>query len=98
MKKQASCACDVCGCETPSLIMGGLVAGGGKGRCKSCFEKKERGEEKQCSNCLHRCMDMDMDPYCAAVNKPHGQVLFRGHPTACGPKYKLWEQDTRGGR
>jgi hypothetical protein len=92
---RGSCICDICGCETPSLIMGGLVAGGGKGRCRSCFDKKERGEEKDCSNCLHRCMDMSMDPYCSAVNTPFGISLFSGKPKACGPESKLWEKDTR---
>lgn len=39
-------------------------------------------------------MDMDMDPYCAAVNKPWGQVLYRGRPQECG-EFTLWEKDIR---
>lgn len=96
----SSCICDVCGEKTPSLIFGGLVHGGSKGRCKSCFDKKERNEEKQCNNCVHRCMDMDLEPYCAAVNKPFGQTLTRPRPRQCagasGTVYLLWEKDTRG--
>lgn len=52
--------------------------------------------KKGCNNCINRCMDMDMDPYCAAVNKPHGLILARGIPTECGEGRKLWELDTRG--
>jgi hypothetical protein len=82
--------------------MGGLVGGGGKGRCRSCFDKKERGEEKQCDNCLYRCMDMGMDPFCAAVDKPYGQTLTKPRPKLCsgvsGKEYHLWEKDTRGGK
>lgn len=52
-------------------------------------------EEKGCDNCINRCMDMDLDPYCAAVNKPWGLVLYRGHPKECGEARVLWEQDTR---
>lgn len=40
-------------------------------------------------------MDMDLDPYCAAVNKPWGQTLSRGIPKECGPELKLWERDLR---
>jgi hypothetical protein len=96
-----SCTCDVCGCETPSKIFGGLVDSGGKGRCRGCFDKKERGEEKQCSNCLHQAMDMDMDFYCSAVSRPFGLSLVnRPRPTLCagesGREYKYWARDTRG--
>ena len=52
-------------------------------------------EKKSCNNCGNRCMDMSMDPYCIAVNKPWGQALFRGHPTECGPDYRLWVRDAR---
>ena len=52
-------------------------------------------EKKDCDNCGNKCMDMDMDPYCAAVNIPFGRVLFRGKPPECGPESKLWEPDTR---
>jgi hypothetical protein len=52
--------------------------------------------EKTCLNCLHRCMDMDMDPYCSAVNQPWGLVLRQGKPEDCGSESKLWEKDTRG--
>jgi len=37
-----------------------------------------------------------MDPYCAAVNKPHGLNLSRGKPEACGPSSLLWTEDVRG--
>jgi hypothetical protein len=50
---------------------------------------------KSCSNCINQCMDMDMDPYCASVNKPWGKFLYRGHPEECGPEHKLWKKDTR---
>lgn len=50
---------------------------------------------KHCNDCGNRCMDMDMNPYCAAVNKPWGQVLFRGRPEECGPDGKLWVPDSR---
>jgi len=52
-------------------------------------------EDKGCQNCLNQCMDMDLDPYCGAVNKPFGQVLHRGKPAECGPENKLWQLDTR---
>ena len=52
-------------------------------------------EKKDCDNCGNRCMDMDLDPYCAAVNQPFGRVLFRGKPKECGPDSKLWTEDTR---
>lgn len=32
---------------------------------------------KTCYNCINRCMDMDMDPYCCAVNEPWGRSLTR---------------------
>ena len=57
-------------------------------------------QEKTCQTCGNRCMDMDMDPYCAAdeVMKKHpfGLVLYRGLPEECGPERKLWELDKRG--
>ncbi len=49
---------------------------------------------KSCSNCLNRCMDMDMDPYCAAVNKPYGLTLRRGRAPQCA-NFELWQKDTR---
>lgn len=52
--------------------------------------------QKSCNNCQNRCMDMDMDPYCAAVNRPWGQVLYSGIPKECGPSLTLWQIDTRG--
>jgi hypothetical protein len=52
-------------------------------------------EVKGCDNCGNRCMDMDMDPYCAAVNKPWGLVLHRGKPPECGDESKLWKADER---
>jgi len=55
-------------------------------------------EERGCGSCINCCMDMDLDPYCAAVNKPWGRVLFRGKPAECGPENKLWEKDTRRNR
>jgi hypothetical protein len=51
--------------------------------------------KRDCDTCVNKCMDMDMDPYCAAVNKPWGRVLFRGIPEECGPTRKLWSIDTR---
>jgi hypothetical protein len=40
-------------------------------------------------------MDMDMDPYCSAVNKPWGLVLHQGIPEECGPERKLFVVDDR---
>lgn len=57
--------------------------------------------EPSCTNCGNRCMDMDLDPYCAAVNKPWGQVLHRGVPKECldeDGKRRLWVLDERGKR
>ena len=48
---------------------------------------------KDCETCANRCMDMDMDPYCAAVNKPYG---YTGIPQECGEDRKLWQIDKRG--
>lgn len=103
-----SCVCDVCGCETPSLTYGGVDAKGhalpgSRGRCKSCLDKAIAGEiEKHCATCLHQCMEPDSDFYCAAVNKPYGQVLTRPRHKDCagesGDEYLLWERDTRGHR
>lgn len=50
--------------------------------------------KNDCDNCLNRCMDMDMDPYCAAVNRPWGQTL-RKIPIECGDNRVLWKLDTR---
>jgi hypothetical protein len=52
-------------------------------------------EERDCNNCGNRCMDMDMDIFCSAVNEPWGRVLYRGKPAECGPESKLWEKDNR---
>lgn len=51
--------------------------------------------ERKCENCANRCMDMDMDPYCAAVNPPFGTTLIRGRVPECGDEAKLWELDRR---
>lgn len=51
--------------------------------------------KRDCDNCGSRCMDMDMGPYCAAVNRPWGQVLYRGKPSECGESSKLWAEDKR---
>jgi len=55
-------------------------------------------EKKDCQNCGNRCMDMDLDPYCSAVNRPWGQTLCRGTPKEClrpdGTR-ALWVLDTR---
>jgi len=52
-------------------------------------------KEKDCHNCGNRCMDMDLDPYCSAVNQPWGQTLSHGKPKECGAENKLWEIDIR---
>lgn len=52
-------------------------------------------DQRDCNNCGNRCMDMDMGPYCAAVNEPWGQTLSRGKPKECGPESKLWVLDER---
>ena len=55
-----------------------------------------------CNSCLHRCMDMDMDPYCACPavtdKHPYGLVLHRGAPSECLKEgvYTQYEKDTRG--
>lgn len=54
--------------------------------------------KKDCDTCINKCMDMDMDIYCAAVNQPWGRVLYRGKPEECGPESKLWQIDTRRSR
>lgn len=56
---------------------------------------EEQPVQKKCENCCNRCMDMDMDPYCAAVNKPYGRMLYSGRPPECGDDFKLWERDPR---
>ncbi len=61
-------------------------------------EEKPLTGIKTCNTCQNRCMDMDMDPYCAAVNKPWGKVLHRGIPKECKDddgELKLWVKDTR---
>lgn len=61
--------------------------------------KEAMSEEKRdCRNCGNRCMDMDLDPYCSAVNPPWGRALYTGKPEECGPESKLWTLDTRGRR
>lgn len=56
---------------------------------------------KDCKTCGNRCMDMDMDPYCAApkVLEAHrwGLNLCRGTPKEClvDGVHTLWEEDTR---
>ena len=59
-------------------------------------------EEKSCNTCIHRCMDMDLDPYCAAPavleKHPYGLVLHRGTPPEClkdGVR-TAWVKDVRG--
>lgn len=52
-------------------------------------------EQKSCDTCENKAMDMDMDPYCAAVNHPWGATLCRGKPKECGPESLLWKKDGR---
>lgn len=52
--------------------------------------------KKVCETCGNRCMDMDMDPYCSAVNKVFGLRLSAGKPQECGHDSKLWVPDMRG--
>ena len=59
-------------------------------------EEEPKEPEKSCHTCANRCMDMDMDPYCAAVNQPWGQNLARGKPRECGEASLLWAPDLRG--
>jgi hypothetical protein len=54
--------------------------------------------ERSCDSCGNKSMDMDMDPYCAAVNLPWGKVLHRGRPEECGPDGKLYVLDVRRAR
>lgn len=58
--------------------------------------------KKGCDTCLNRCMDMDMDPYCAApkvrLTYRYGLSLSRNAIPECKAvegKYELWEKDTR---
>lgn len=60
--------------------------------------------EKSCDTCLHRCMDMDLDPYCyhpeLGKTNRFGLILSRNRVEVCngseGEKpYLLWEKDTR---
>lgn len=59
-------------------------------------------EEIGCDTCGNRCMDMDMDPYCAATEvlktNPYGLTVRNGPEgvPACGTTVKLWVRDTRG--
>lgn len=68
-------------------------------RDRMLAEKEAPVSEKTCGTCLHRCMDMTMDPYCAAPeilkDWPLGKNLCRGRPEQCGPEGKLWVLDTR---
>lgn len=57
-------------------------------------EKAEKAEKKDCDTCAYKCMDMDMDPYCAAVG-PFGTNLCRGKPKECGPESLIWKKDDR---
>jgi len=54
---------------------------------------------KTCLNCENRCMDMDLDPYCAAFNKPYGLILHKAKEQ-CIVEGKLtrWQRDRRGER
>ena len=52
---------------------------------------------RSCENCQNRAMDMDLDPYCGAVNAPWGLTLTRGRPEECGKEFKLWKIDLRRG-
>ncbi len=62
--------------------------------------------DNNCHTCLHRCMDMGMDPYCShpivLKRMPYGRALYTGTPEECRePKsddYRLWEKDVRGGK
>ncbi len=65
---------------------------------QSSTERHEMDEkEKSCRTCGNRCMDMDMDPYCAAI-KPWGRTL-RVVPEECGDgEWKLWVKDERGNK
>lgn len=83
MSMCATCSGLGCSSPIPSLLNKPCAACGGT------------GEERSCANCANQCMDMDMDPYCAAVNEPWGQVLYRGKPGECGPENKLWKKDER---
>ncbi len=51
-------------------------------------------EKKDCDTCAYKCMDMDMDPYCAVVG-PFGKNLCQGKPKECGPESLLWKKDDR---
>jgi len=57
--------------------------------------KKQQELKRSCDNCANCCMDMDLNPYCSAVNSPWGHSLHTGRPTMCGDDLKLWEIDTR---
>lgn len=58
-------------------------------------------EKRDCSTCLNRCMDMDLDPYCAAdevlKKHPFGLALYRGVPAECLKEgvRTLWQEDSR---
>jgi hypothetical protein len=36
-------------------------------------------QKKDCSNCLNRCMDMDMDPYCYSEGWMFVRLSRLGH-------------------
>lgn len=61
-------------------------------------------DKKSCMNCGNRCMDMDLDPYCAAsgivVKNPFGLTLKRGPIEECkiNGELTLWEKDLRSQR
>ncbi len=62
-------------------------------------------EDKSCKTCGNRCMDMEMDPYCAvkAVREKYGifgRTLRYGPVDVClvDGELTLWEEDTRSPR
>lgn len=61
-------------------------------------EATDRCAKRSCSGCVDRCMDMDMEPYCVAVDPPWGRFLSRGRPVECGERYLLWQKDIRSSR
>lgn len=57
--------------------------------------------EKDCLTCLNRCLDMDMDFYCAAPKiletNRFGLYLPRAKSKCLvNGEYSLWEEDIRG--
>lgn len=61
-------------------------------------------DKKDCSTCVYRCMDMDLEPYCGAPKvrekHPYGLVLYSGAPQEClvEGEHTLWEKDFRSQR